>query len=191
MEGELRDSLLRRIAGMHQLWQMAVSDMTLGHVNHRERPGVVPIAFSLYHYVYSEDRTASGLLLGELPLWERDAWTERVGVRPSGAASRGIPMEQAEKITLGDLGAWREYQTATFARTETALGGLRLRRLEDELFGGVIPESLVGAFVTMVVGSRGPIRVVDAIECFIYQHGIRHMGELEHARALVGLRGMT
>ena len=32
---------------------------------------------------------------------------------------------------------------------------------------------------------------LDATECWIYQHGLRHMGEIEHARALVGLQGMT
>jgi hypothetical protein len=29
------------------------------------------------------------------------------------------------------------------------------------------------------------------MECWWYQHGLRHMGEIEHARALVGLYGMT
>ena len=35
------------------------------------------------------------------------------------------------------------------------------------------------------------ITVLDAIECWIYQHGLRHMGEIELARGLVGLNGMT
>ena len=34
-------------------------------------------------------------------------------------------------------------------------------------------------------------RVLDATECWIYQHGLRHMGEIELARGLVGLQGMT
>jgi hypothetical protein len=32
---------------------------------------------------------------------------------------------------------------------------------------------------------------LDAVECWIYQHALRHMGEIEHARGLVGLHGMT
>jgi hypothetical protein len=28
-------------------------------------------------------------------------------------------------------------------------------------------------------------------ECWLYQHGLRHMGEIELARGLVGLGGMT
>jgi hypothetical protein len=35
------------------------------------------------------------------------------------------------------------------------------------------------------------ITVLDATECWIYQHGLRHMGEIELARGLVGLGGMT
>ena len=35
------------------------------------------------------------------------------------------------------------------------------------------------------------ITMLDAIECWIYQHGLRHMGEIELARGLVGLGGMT
>ena len=41
-----------------------------------------------------------------------------------------------------------------------------------------------------VAGDVG-ITVLDAVECWIYQHGLRHMGEIELARGLVGLGGMT
>jgi hypothetical protein len=41
-----------------------------------------------------------------------------------------------------------------------------------------------------VAGEQG-ITVLDALECWIYQHGLRHMGEIELARGLVGLGGMT
>ena len=39
-------------------------------------------------------------------------------------------------------------------------------------------------------GPQG-ITVLDAFECWLYQHGLRHMGEIELARGLVGLGGMT
>lgn len=46
-------------------------------------------------------------------------------------------------------------------------------------------------FCGMVVGRGNPIRKLEVLECFVYQHGPRHMGEVEHGRALVGLSGMT
>ena len=50
--------------------------------------------------------------------------------------------------------------------------------------------SLVGLASARVAGEVG-ITVLDAVECWIYQHGLRHMGEIEFARGLVGLGGMT
>jgi hypothetical protein len=43
------DSLRRRMAAMHSLYYQAVDTMDIDHVNHFERPGVLPIAFSLFH----------------------------------------------------------------------------------------------------------------------------------------------
>jgi hypothetical protein len=46
-------------------------------------------------------------------------------------------------------------------------------------------------FCALVIGPGAPLRKLDVLECFVYQHGLRHMGEVEHGRALVGLAGMT
>jgi hypothetical protein len=46
-----------------------------------------------------------------------------------------------------------------------------------------------GGFIAMVSGN-GPVFLGDLMELVIYQHAIRHLGEIEHARALVGLRGL-
>jgi hypothetical protein len=46
-------------------------------------------------------------------------------------------------------------------------------------------------FCAIVIGKDAPLRKLDVLECFVYQHGLRHMGEIEHGRALVGLQGMT
>lgn len=35
------------------------------------------------------------------------------------------------------------------------------------------------------------LSVTTRSECWTYQHGLRHMGEIELARGLVGLGGMT
>jgi len=46
-------------------------------------------------------------------------------------------------------------------------------------------------FCGIVIGPGNPLRKLEVLECFVYQHGLRHMGEVEHGRALVGLGGMT
>jgi hypothetical protein len=63
----------------------------------------------------------------------------------------------------------------------------RRRDLREEL--AVVDEQL-SALAEAFAGEDG-ITVLDAVECWIYQHGLRHMGEIELARGLVGLGGMT
>ena len=53
---------------MHSLYYDAVATMTIDHVNHFEREGVVPIAFCLFHYhehdgcvVHGDDRDDADL----------------------------------------------------------------------------------------------------------------------------------
>jgi hypothetical protein len=91
---------------------------------------------------------------------------------------------------IGDFDAFKEYQRLVFDRTEAWLAVLD----EDEVHRVVItrpfPPQIASTYSARVAGDEG-ITVLDAIECWIYQHGLRHMGEIELARGLVGLGGMT
>ena len=89
----VQDSLLRRMRTMHGLYHQAVDTMELEHVNHFEREGVLPIAFSLFHYTNMHDG-AFMMLSGELPVWNEE-WQARVQMaggtkepRPSPAAGK-------------------------------------------------------------------------------------------------------
>ena len=62
------DSLQRRMAAMHSLYYQAVDTMELDHVNHFEREGVLPIAFSLFHYTNMEDASFM-VITGIAPIW--------------------------------------------------------------------------------------------------------------------------
>ena len=74
-------SLRNRIRAMNTLWERAVSDMTLAQVNHQERAGVLPIAFSLSHFMRAQDQALSGPFLGGPQLWDAGGWAAKVGVR--------------------------------------------------------------------------------------------------------------
>ena len=52
------------------------------------------------------------------------------------------------------------------------------------------PPLVASTYSARVAGPEG-ITVLDGFECWLYQHGLRHMGEIELARGLVGLGGMT
>ncbi len=181
------DSLARRINAMNQLWQLAVSDMTVEQVNHHERPGVLPIAFSLSHAIRGQDRTMSQYFMGQPPLWEREAWAERIGVTVDKAGS-GVPVAEMEHLAFASLDAWRDYQTAVFDVTGRVLGTLDASALEEVVVSALPPGR---SFLVLMYGAGQAVRKRDALEAWVYQHGLRHLGELEHARSLVGLGGLT
>ena len=182
-------SLRNRIRAMNTLWERCLEDMTLEHVNHKEREGVLPIAFSLSHYMRAQDQAVSAPFLRERPLWDAGGWAEKVGVTVD-RLGREESVEEMEHIRFADLDAWRAYQSAVIERTHTVLDGITEETLAEVLMPK-LPPNMQNIFCAIVIGPGAPLRKLDVLECFVYQHGLRHMGEIEHGRALVGLRGMT
>jgi hypothetical protein len=121
-------------------------------------------------------------------LWESGGWAGRVGYTGE-LPERGTPMSVAEAIQFKDVDAWREYQSAVFARTGSAIANTPLARF-DEIAVTERPANAAGSFLFILVPS-GPIRLIDACEAYLFQHAARHLGEIEHARALVGLGGIS
>jgi hypothetical protein len=186
---EWRASILARIHAIHELWQEGVADLTVEQVDHFERAGVLPIAFTLLHYVVGEDRNVARYLGAGTLLWDTEGWARRVGL-VGDPPMRGTPMADAERIRLGDVAAWRAYQTAVFARTERALASLPLARFAEKALDRPPADKLKRAFIALLV-PEGDLRVSDVCEAYLFQHAARHLGELEHARALVGLGGLS
>jgi hypothetical protein len=182
-------NLQNRVRAMNTLWARCVEDMTLDHVNHHERAGVLPIAFSLSHYIRAQDQSISGPFRREQTLWDSGGWAKRIGVTVD-ALGREESVEQMEVIRFADFDAWRAYQAGVLERTHAVLDALTVDTLAEVLMPK-LPPNMQNIFCALVTGPDGPLRKLEVLECFIYQHGLRHMGEIEHGRALVGLRGMT
>lgn len=179
-------ALSRRVSAMHHFWQLCVADMSLDQINHHERAGVLPITFSLFHFVTGEDRAVGERILGEGMLWSPE-WAARTGIDGE-PLRRGAPLAVAEAVRIGDLDAWRAYQTAVFTRTEAALPAVPDERWDEVVFERV-PENMAGGFIDYLAGD-GAVILGDLMDTFLYQHGMRHLGEIEHARSLVGLQGV-
>jgi hypothetical protein len=181
------DSLRRRMRAMHSLWEEAVASMGAAQVNFVERDPVLPIAFSLFHFSQIEDGSAS--LLGAGPAVYADDWATRMGLA---IADNGKARTVADMMNqrIGDYAVFAEYLTAVFAKTESWLADLDPAALDEVVVARPFPPQLASTYSARVAAERGISRL-DAIECWIYQHGLRHLGEVEHARALVGLGGMT
>ncbi len=182
------DSLQRRMAAMHSLYYQAVETMGPDHVNHFEREGVLPIAFSLFHYTNMED--ASFLLItGVAPIWDQ-SWQDKVQLTINDHGKhRSVEEMVAQRI--GDYEAFKDYQRQVFERTEAWLGGLDPAELGRVVVERPFPPQVASTYSARVAAPDRGITVLDATECWFYQHGLRHMGEIELARGLVGLGGMT
>jgi len=181
------DSLQRRMRAMHSLWEDAVATMNLEQVNHVEREPVLPIAFSLFHLVQIEDGSAT--MLGAGPMVYDDSWGERIGLTIQDHGKHKTVDEMVHQ-RIGDYEAFTEYMNQVFAKTEKWLADLDPATLTDVVVHRPFPPQIASTYSARVAGEAGITRL-DGTECWIYQHGLRHMGEIEHARALVGLQGMT
>jgi hypothetical protein len=181
------DSLQRRMRAMHSLYYQAVSTMDLEHVNHFEREGVLPIAFCLFHYTNMQDASFM-LLTGIPPIWNDD-WQARVQMTVNDHGKHRTVDEMIHQ-RIGDYEAFKEYQRAVFDRTEAHLDALDPADLRRVVIPHPFPPQVASTYSARVAGPQG-ITVLDGFECWLYQHGLRHMGEIELARGLVGLGGMT
>lgn len=181
------ESLRRRMRAMHSLYHDATATMTVDQVNHHERDGVVPIAFSLFHIVNMIDASFM-LMTGAAPIWNDD-WASRVGMSINDHGKHKTVEEMVHQ-RIGDYAAFVDYMNAVFSRTESWLDEVDPADLDRVVIARPFPPQIASTYSARVAGEVG-ITVLDAAECWIYQHGLRHMGEIEHARGLVGLTGMT
>ena len=181
------DSLQRRMRALHSLYTDALATMDLAQVNHFEREGVVPIAFSLFHIANMIDASFM-VMTGTPPIWD-EKWEARV--RPA-IADHGKHRSVEEMVhqRIGDYEAFQEYLHAVFDRVEEWLEELDASELTRVVITRPFPEQIASTYSARVAGPEG-ITLLDATECWIYQHGLRHMGEIELARGLVGLGGLT
>lgn len=181
------DSLKRRLRAMHSLWEQAVATMDADQVNRVEREPVLPIAFSLFHFVQIEDGSAS--ILGAGPMVYDESWARRMGLA---IADNGKERTVEEMVgqRIGDYEAFKQYMRLVFEKTEGWLAGRPPPVLDEIVVPRPFPPNIASTYSARVAAVDGISRL-DAVECWIYQHGLRHMGEIEHARALVGLGGMT
>src|SRR5262245_10743640 len=145
-------SLLRQVRAFHTQWNQVTTDLTLDQVNYRERSGVLPISFSLHHYVTSADAAVAKRIFNQPPIWEHGGWESKVGANVS-SVTRGTPIETAEELRFGDYDAWLEYQRRVFAQSDRGIAGLT-DQTWDQVVWERLPQPLKGGYLDLVVGNR-------------------------------------
>lgn len=161
--------------------------MTLEQVNTVVAPTSLPIAFSLVHQVLLED--GSVVFTGGPAPQFTPAWAQRLqlGVLDHG---KERTVEEMMDQRIGDFAAFRTFQRLVFDATERYVASIDPATFEEIIVATPYGPTIANTFSARVGGDRGITRS-DALECWVYQHALRHMGEIEHARSLVGLHGMT
>ena len=105
-------------------------------------------------------------------------------------AGKERTVEEMVDQRIGDYEAFKEYQRAVFDRTEAHIAEMDPAGFERVIIPPPYPPQVASTYSAQCAGPQG-ITVLDGFECWLYQHGLRHMGEIELARGLVGLGGMT
>jgi hypothetical protein len=187
MDFDYRSSLSRRLLAVHSLYLEACATMDLEQVNRVAVPGVLPIAFSLVHQVLIED--GSLVFLGGPTPQMSEAWATRMDLAINDPGKEKSVTEMMHQ-RIGNYEAFGDFQRLVFHATEQFVAMLDPSTFADVVVSHPYGPSVAQTFSARVGGEDGISRS-DAIECWIYQHALRHMGEIEHARALVGLSGMT
>jgi len=187
MDFDYRSSLSRRLRAVHSLYYDACATMNQEQVNRVVVPDVLPIAFSLVHQVLIEDGSVV-FLGGPMPQMS-ETRAARMGLAINDPGKEKS-VEEMMHQRIGNYEAFLDFQGSVYRATEQFVEGIEPSSLGDIVVAHPYGATIAQTFSARVGGAQGISRS-DAIECWIYQHALRHMGEIEHARALVGLRGMT
>ncbi len=183
----LVDSLIRRMKAVTILYERATASMTVDQVNYVERDNVLPIAFSLYHIVNMIDFSLA--VVSQTQMVINDELKSRMKISIDDHGKERTTDEMTNQ-RIGNYEAFIIYMNQVFGKTLAYLETLTVEELEKVIVPKPYPSTVANTYSALVGGEEG-ITKLDAIESWIYQHALRHMGEIEHARALVGLKGMT
>ena len=172
MPGDLIMYLAGEFHALHRLITHVTSDMSGDQVNHVPAGGHQNIAFSLWHYVRTEDNVVNFVVQGKPTIWLNGGWPQKFGLDPKQQGTL-FTDDQARAFRLNDFMAFRRYMADAFKTTEDYVAALT-----DE-----------DAMRTVTVKPLGEMTVLQALSGVGMTHGYRHLGEIEFAKGLVAAKG--
>ncbi len=147
--------------------------MTAEQLNFRPQEGGVSGFFSLWHYVRTEDNIVNFVIQRQPTVWLQGGYDERFGLHRT-AQGTGMSLEDAQNLRIESLDDWRAYQSAVWRTTDDFLAA--------------IDDSLLDKHTTVKPLGEMPVRSAIGMMCLT--HGFTHLGEVQHLRGLMGLKGM-
>ena len=157
---------------MHGLYERVTADLTDEQINHVPDGGKQNIAFSLWHYVRTEDNGIQFVIQRKPTVWMEGGWDTKFGLD---AKSQGTGFTDAEALDFrfDGIADFRTYMQQVFARTDAFVAALTPEEAERKV----------------TVKPLGEMSILTAISGLCMTHGYRHLGEIEFAKGLVSARG--
>lgn len=172
MSQELIEYFGRELRAMHSLYERVTSDLTDEQANAVPAGGKQNLAFSLWHYVRTEDNVIQFVVQRKPTVWMEGGWPEKFGL-DSKSQGTGFSDDEALGFRLNGIGEFRRYMTDVFTRTREFVAALTPAESER----------------TVTVKPLGEMPVLTVVSGMCLTHGYRHLGEIEFAKGLVAPRG--
>ncbi len=172
MSQELIDYMRRELRDMHRLYEHVTSDLDDEQVNSVPANGKQNLAFSLWHYIRTEDNAIQFVIQRKPTVWIEGGWPEKFGL-DSKSQGTGFTDAEARDFRFTGIAAFRSYMTDVFAKTDAYVAGLSPEESERKI----------------VVKPLGEMSIMTAISGLCMTHGYRHLGEIEFAKGLVAAKG--
>ena len=160
---------------MHAMLDKVISDMTAEQLNFRPQEGGVSPFFSLWHYVRTEDNVLNWVLNRRPTVWMEGGFDEKLELHRTSQGT-GMTEEEANAVILRNLQIWQEYQPRVWQRTAEELRSMN-------------PEEFDSRRVT--IKPLPEMSLWNGLFGICLSHGYRHIGEIEYARGVIGLGGLT
>ena len=168
------DFIRASLRQMHNAYNDAIADLTPDQIHWRANDNGLPIAFILWHYVRTEDNVIQFVLQRKPTVWLDGAWDAKFGLDRV-AQGTGMSLQEAQNLRIGSKDDWQQYMRAVWQATEDFLAARDDAYLQEKT----------------TVKPLGEMAVLNAIGNMCLTHGFTHLGEIQHLRGLLGLRGMA
>jgi hypothetical protein len=172
MSRELIEYMEREIRGMHGLYERVTVDLDDRQANHVPAGGHQSVAFSLWHYVRTEDNAIQFVIQRKPTVWMAGGWAEKFGLDAKSQGT-GFTDEETRELRIHGIADFRTYMLDVFRHTEEYVRQLSAQESERAI----------------VVKPLGEISIMTAISGLCMTHGYRHLGEIEFAKGLVAAKG--
>ncbi|MBI4308499.1 MAG: DinB family protein [Chloroflexi bacterium] len=157
---------------LHESLDAATNGLTPEQLHWRPGGRANHIAFSLWHYVRTQDNVVRFVLQRRPTVWMEGKWHERFGLDLK-AQGTGMTPEDAANLRISSLGDFRTYMRQVFQESEAYVANVKEADLDR----------------VQLVKPLGEMPMHRILGRTLVTHGFSHLGEIWAIRGAMGLSG--